>query len=115
MMDLELRDSTIPDSFSMPPKHEDEGEHAAAQPTEGRNPPPGGGASCDSASGGGENPGTAEGLDLEKAPVDVNFNLLKNVLDSYSAQQGLAGPVSNILGSLGIQLPDDTAPPPATN
>ena len=29
-------------------------------------------------------------------------------LKSYSAQNGMAGPVSNMLGSLGLQLPDDT-------
>jgi len=41
-------------------------------------------------------------------PVDIDLNLLQNVLKSYSAQNGMAGPVSNMLGSLGLQLPDDT-------
>ena len=40
-------------------------------------------------------------------PVDLDLNLVKNLLASYSAQQGLAGPVSNLLGSMGLKLPDD--------
>ncbi|KAL1508008.1 hypothetical protein AB1Y20_007606 [Prymnesium parvum] len=40
-------------------------------------------------------------------PVDLDFNLVKNLLASYSAQHGLAGPVSNLLGSMGLELPDD--------
>lgn len=40
-------------------------------------------------------------------PLNVDVNLMKNLLDSYSAQQGLPGPASNLLGMLGLQLPDD--------
>lgn len=43
----------------------------------------------------------------ETEPVDVQLNLLKNVLESYKSQEGLPGPVGNILGQLGIQLPAD--------
>ena len=32
--------------------------------------------------------------------VDLDFNLVKNLLESYASQNGLAGPVSNILGDL---------------
>jgi hypothetical protein len=39
--------------------------------------------------------------------VHVELNLLKNMLQSYSAQQGLAGPVSNVMRSLGIALPEE--------
>jgi len=39
--------------------------------------------------------------------MDIDFNLVKNFLESYSSQQGLAGPAGNILNSLGILLPDD--------
>ena len=39
-------------------------------------------------------------------PVDVDFNLVKNMLASYSSQAGLAGPASNLLGLMGVQLPD---------
>jgi hypothetical protein len=37
--------------------------------------------------------------------IDVETNLLRNVYSSVSAQQGLAGPASNIIGSLGLALP----------
>jgi hypothetical protein len=36
----------------------------------------------------------------------VDFNLVKNMLASYSSQAGLAGPASNLLGLMGVQLPD---------
>ena len=39
-------------------------------------------------------------------PVDVDFNLVKNLLDSYTSQGGGAGPTSNILRSLGVHIPD---------
>eukprot|EP00041_Stephanoeca_diplocostata_P013286 m.232676 g.232676 ORF g.232676 m.232676 type:complete len:779 (+) comp19282_c0_seq4:130-2466(+) len=40
-------------------------------------------------------------------PIDIDVNLVRNVLQSYSAQQGLAGPASTLLGSLGMVLPHD--------
>ncbi|XP_071943829.1 protein ecdysoneless homolog [Antedon mediterranea] len=40
-------------------------------------------------------------------PVEVDMNLLKNLLESYSSQNGLAGPASNILHSMGIKLPEN--------
>lgn len=39
--------------------------------------------------------------------VDVDYNLAKNLLESFKGQAGMAGPVSNILGMMGIQLPRD--------
>ncbi len=41
-------------------------------------------------------------------PVDVDFNLVKNLLDSYSSQGGGAGPASNILSSLGVHVPEQS-------
>lgn len=41
-------------------------------------------------------------------PIDVDVNLVKNILESYSAQQGLPGPVTNILRSMNIQIPDNS-------
>lgn len=41
-------------------------------------------------------------------PVDVDLNLVTNILESYSSQAGLAGPASNLLQSMGVQLPDNT-------
>lgn len=53
------------------------------------------------------------GLDSEEedaglTPVDVDMNLVTNLLESYSAQAGLAGPTSNILQSMGVYLPENT-------
>ncbi|KAK3273562.1 hypothetical protein CYMTET_18203, partial [Cymbomonas tetramitiformis] len=56
-------------------------------------------------------PGTDAALPeegLEDAPVNVDVNLLKGLLDSYSAQGGLPGPATNLLGQLGLGLPTDT-------
>lgn len=40
-------------------------------------------------------------------PVDIDLNLVQNFLESYSLQEGLPGPVSNILSPLGIILPEN--------
>ena len=61
---------------------------------------------------GGEGEKRAETTDQVKdgaklAPVDIDLNLVKNLLASYSSQQGLAGPVSNILHSMGVSIPPD--------
>ncbi|XP_043912028.1 protein ecdysoneless homolog isoform X2 [Protopterus annectens] len=48
-----------------------------------------------------------DNADSELQPVDVDFNLVANLLESYNSQTGLAGPGSNILQSMGVQLPDD--------
>lgn len=42
----------------------------------------------------------------ELRPVDIDFNLVKNLLESYASQEGGAGPTSNILQSMGIKLPE---------
>ncbi|XP_004473881.2 protein ecdysoneless homolog [Dasypus novemcinctus] len=52
-----------------------------------------------------EDSGTGEPV---MAPVDVDLNLVSNILESYSSQAGLAGPASNLLQSMGVQLPDNT-------
>ena len=41
----------------------------------------------------------------ELMPVDVDVNLVQNLLASYEAQEGLAGPVGNLAGLLGLQMP----------
>ncbi|KAI9356516.1 SGT1 protein-domain-containing protein, partial [Zopfochytrium polystomum] len=56
----------------------------------------------------GSNP-LAELANDPELPVDVDMNLLKNLMESFSAQQGLPGPASNILGRMGILLPRDEA------
>ncbi|CAH8374995.1 unnamed protein product [Eruca vesicaria subsp. sativa] len=55
----------------------------------------------------GESSKTSEDDD-EFTPVDADFNLVKNLLESYSSQQGLPGPASNLLGLMGLQLPKDS-------
>ncbi|XP_050391760.2 protein ecdysoneless homolog [Patella vulgata] len=41
-------------------------------------------------------------------PVNIDLTLVKNTLESYSAQQGLPGPATNILNSMGINIPKNT-------
>ena len=38
-------------------------------------------------------------------PIDLDMNLVKNLLKSVAAQQGAAGPASNLAGLLGLDLP----------
>ena len=38
-------------------------------------------------------------------PVDVDINLVKNIMESLSTQEGEPGPASNILGSMGMKPP----------
>lgn len=52
---------------------------------------------------------TEEDMDEELTPVDVDLNLVKSLLESFSSQQGLPGPASNLLGLMGKQLPHDDA------
>ena len=47
----------------------------------------------------------ADSDDGEMAPVDVNLNLVESFLNSYSSQQGLPGPASNLLGLMGVKVP----------
>lgn len=49
-----------------------------------------------------------ENMDEDFTPVDVDVNLVKSLLDSFSSQQGLPGPASNLLGLMGLQLPRDS-------
>ncbi|KAJ3054834.1 hypothetical protein HK097_000699 [Rhizophlyctis rosea] len=44
--------------------------------------------------------------DSEARPVDMDVNLLKNLLESFSSQEGLAGPASSMMMSMGIGLPN---------
>jgi len=46
--------------------------------------------------------------DEDLKPVDIDVNLVQSLLDSFSSQQGLPGPASNLLGLMGFQLPDDS-------
>ncbi|KAJ2777976.1 hypothetical protein H4R18_004876 [Coemansia javaensis] len=46
-------------------------------------------------------PGAGEGL----ADVDVDLNLVRNMIESFRAQEGLPGPAGTLLGQAGIRLP----------
>lgn len=53
--------------------------------------------------------GEEDEMDEDFTPVDVDVNLVKSLLDSFSSQQGLPGPASNLLGLMGKHLPQDDA------
>lgn len=46
--------------------------------------------------------------DDDDEDVDVGYNALKNILQSYKCQDGTAGPSSTLLNSMGVFLPKDT-------
>lgn len=39
--------------------------------------------------------------------LDIDFNLAKNLLESFKSQGGMAGPGGNLLGMMGMKLPRD--------
>ncbi|KAJ3499784.1 hypothetical protein NLG97_g46 [Lecanicillium saksenae] len=39
--------------------------------------------------------------------IDIDYNLAKNLLESFKSQAGMAGPTGNLLGLMGFQLPRD--------
>jgi hypothetical protein len=39
--------------------------------------------------------------------VDIDYNLAKNLLESFKSQAGMAGPTGNLLGLMGMPLPRD--------
>ncbi|TAQ87349.1 hypothetical protein B7494_g4316 [Chlorociboria aeruginascens] len=43
--------------------------------------------------------------------VDIDFDLAKNLLESFKSQAGVSGPGGNLMGMMGIQLPRDEADP----
>ncbi|KAK9836917.1 hypothetical protein WJX74_011048 [Apatococcus lobatus] len=95
-MQDELSSSKLPQSFSRP---------AAA--ASGASPPPGRSSASRQSSGAKQDPSQAHAVQDSLAPVDLDLNLVQNLLESYSSQQGLPGPASNIAGLLGLTLPDD--------
>lgn len=49
---------------------------------------------------------TADG-DAEDEDVNIDFNLAKNLLESFKSQAGVPGPSGNLMGLLGVHLPRD--------
>ena len=52
--------------------------------------------------------GDVDDEDDEFRPVDVDMNAVKNLLQSYEAQHGQPGPLTNVLGGIGVHLPTQT-------
>ncbi|KAI4330193.1 hypothetical protein MLD38_028495 [Melastoma candidum] len=52
---------------------------------------------------------TAQEKDEDFSPVDVDVNLVKSFLESFTSQEGLPGPASNLLGLMGLQLPGENS------
>ncbi|KAM3517394.1 hypothetical protein NHJ13051_009016 [Beauveria bassiana] len=49
-----------------------------------------------------------EGTDEDShSHVDIDYNLVKNFLESFKSQGGMAGPTGNLLGLMGFRLPRD--------
>ncbi|KAF5549724.1 sgt1 [Fusarium phyllophilum] len=48
-----------------------------------------------------------EGEENSDDEVDIDYNLAKNLLESFKSQAGMAGPTGNLLGMMGFQLPRD--------
>lgn len=50
-----------------------------------------------------------QGIDDESGDeeVDIDYNLAKNILESFKGQVGMAGPVGTMLAGMGIRLPRD--------
>lgn len=55
----------------------------------------------------GSQAGVEAGSGNDVKPLDLDTNLVRNLLQSYTAQQGLAGPAGNLAGLLGLNLPDN--------
>ncbi|XP_060097203.1 protein ecdysoneless homolog [Heteronotia binoei] len=89
-MDSELASTNIGKSFTTQPRMVEADEGCSSQNTDSD-------LKDDSGTG---------AADL--TPVDIDLNLVANLLESYAAQAGLAGPVSNILQSMGVHLPENT-------
>jgi hypothetical protein len=57
-------------------------------------------------------PGDTKSLDPDSedesdGEVNIDFNLAKNLLESFKSQAGMAGPGGNLMGMMGMQLPRD--------
>ena len=46
----------------------------------------------------------AEGEEDEEGGLDLDVNLVQSMLESFTLQEGHAGPASNVLRDLGINL-----------
>jgi len=54
-----------------------------------------------------ENHETEAWEDESDGEVNIDFNLAKNLLESFKSQAGMSGPGGNLMGMMGMQLPRD--------
>ena len=101
-MDLQLQQQKKGADFELA------GDHSATETTRGAAASREAAAAAAAAAAGATADGAGPALADEEVlrPVDVDFNLVKNMLASYSSQAGLPGPASNLFGLMGVQLPD---------
>ncbi|XP_056252290.1 protein ecdysoneless homolog [Seriola aureovittata] len=92
-MDLELMSTNIGKSFNQTNYSKADLDSGSTHPSATGSPPREGGV---------------EDTEEEIQPLDVDFNLVTNLLESLSCQDGLAGPASNLLQSLGLHLPPNS-------
>jgi len=50
----------------------------------------------------------------DDSELDIDFNLAKNLLESFKGQAGMAGPAGNLMGLMGLQFPRDEEEPKQT-
>ncbi|KAH8887097.1 SGT1-domain-containing protein [Thozetella sp. PMI_491] len=53
------------------------------------------------------NDASSEGESDAGEEIDIDYNLAKNILESFKSQAGVAGPAGNLLGLMGMSLPRD--------
>ncbi|KAI0475120.1 SGT1-domain-containing protein [Xylariaceae sp. FL0804] len=63
--------------------------------------------SMDKGKGKGTEESEGQDSDSEDEEVNIDYNLAKNLLESFKSQAGMAGPAGNILSMMGMQLPRD--------
>lgn len=51
--------------------------------------------------------GIESGSEDEDREMDIDYNLAKNLLESFKGQAGMPGPGGNLMGMMGVQLPRD--------
>jgi hypothetical protein len=51
--------------------------------------------------------------DESEDEVNIDFNLAKNLLESFKSQAGMAGPGGNLMGLMGMQMPRDEGEGPS--
>ena len=48
-----------------------------------------------------------EPVDERPSELELDMEVVRNLLDSVQAQEGMSGPLSNMMGQLGISLPHE--------